>query len=163
MKCTMNYIQYIKNILLNGEKMFWKKIKDVVKDVKALDYYISNYGEYDDCDIDVETAKSNYKAYQNDLKQRSKDLIKKWNKEIIESSSKGEKFFMTNQFVTDDDKDRIRFMISESNCCVDFPLDATLKHFQQYYESKGFKVVRIEYPTNNICGLKIIWVSSSDT
>lgn len=146
--------------------MFWKKIKeklqDTVKDVKALDYYISNYGEFDDYNIDVETAKSNYKSYQNDLRQRSKDLIKKWNKEIIESSSKGEKFFMTNQFVTDDDKDKILFMISESNCCVDFPLDATLKHFQQYYESKGFKVVKIEYSNNNICCLKIIWVSSSD-
>ena len=147
--------------------MFLRKIKDKIKDavkyVKAFDDCVSNYGKDDDYDVDVVVAKHNYEAYQNDLKQRSRDLIKKWNKKIIESSSKGEKFFMTNQFVTDDDKDKIQFMISESNCCVDFPLDATLTHFQQYYESKGFKVVRLEYPTNNICCLKIIWVSSSDT
>lgn len=147
--------------------MFWEKIKDKIKnavnEAKAFDDYVSNYGKDDDCDIDIAIAKHNYEVYQNDLKQRSGDLIKKWNKKIAESSSKGEKFFMTNQFVTDDDKDKIKFMISDSNCCVDFPLDATLKHFQQYYESKGFKVVRIEYPNNNICCLKIIWVSSNNT
>ena len=156
-----------KNRVLKGKNMFWKKIKDKIKnainEAKAFDNYVSNYGKDDDCDVDIAMAKHNYETYQNDLKQRSGDLIKKWNKKIIESSSRGEKFFMTNQFVTDDDKDKIKFMISESNCCVDFPLDATLKHFQQYYESKGFKVVRIEYPTNNICCLKIIWVSSSNT
>ena len=145
--------------------MFWKKIKekieDVIRDVETFDDYVSNYGKDDNYDIDVATAKHNYEVYQNDLKQRSRDLIKKWNKKIIESSNKGEKFFMTNQFVIDE-KDKIRFMISESNCCVDFPLDVTLKHFQQYYESKGFKVVRIEYPTNNICCLKIIWISSDN-
>lgn len=115
-----------------------------------------------DYDVDASMAKRNYERYQNDLQQRSKDLIKQWNKKIIESSSNGEKFFMTNQFITDDDKDKIRFMLSESNCCVDFPLNATLKHFIQYYESKGFKVVKIEYPINNVCCLKIIWVSSNE-
>ena len=145
--------------------MFWKRIKaklqSLVKDAVDVDNYISNYGK-DDYDIDVTMAKHNYEVYQNDLKQRSKDLIKKWNKKIIESSNEGKKFFMTNQFVTDEDKDRIRYILSESNCCVDFPLDVTLTHFQHYYESKGFKVVRIEYPTNNICCLKIIWVSSDN-
>lgn len=115
-----------------------------------------------DYDVDASMAKRNYERYQNDLQQRSKDLIKQWNKKIIESSSNGEKFFMTNQFITDDDKDKIRFMLSESNCCIDFPLNATLKHFIQYYESKGFKVVKIEYPINNVCCLKIIWVSSNE-
>ena len=123
-----------------------------------IDNLISNYGN-DNYDINVEIAKRNYEEYQNDLKQRSKDIIKKWNKKIMEASSKGEKSLMTNQFVTDDDKDKIRYMLSEFNSCVDFPLGATLTHFCQYYESKGFKVVRIEYPTNNICCLKIIWVS----
>ena len=147
--------------------MFWEKIKckikDAVNEAKSFDDYVSNYGKDDDYDVDVVVAKHNYETYQNDLKQRSKDLIKRWNKKIIEASNKGEKFFMSNQFVTDDDKDTIRFVISESDCCVNFPSNATLKYFQQYYESKGFKVVRIEYPTNNICCLKIIWVSSSDT
>lgn len=27
-------------------------------------------------------------------------------------------------------------------------------------KNRGFKVVRIEYPNNNICCLKIIWISS---
>lgn len=146
--------------------MFWKKIKGKIQnafeDAVAIDNLISNYGN-DNYDINVEIAKRNYEDYQNDLKQRSKDLLKKWNEKIMEASSKGEKFFMTNQFVTDEDKDKIIYMLSESNCCVDFPLGTTLKDFQQYYESKGFKVVRIEYPTNNICCLKIIWISSSDT
>ena len=146
--------------------MFWKKtkkkIQNAIKYVADIDEIISNYGN-DNCDINAEIAKHNYEEYQNDLKQRSKDLIKKWNKKIMEASSKGEKFFMTNQFITDDDKDKILHMLSESNCCVDFPLDATLKHFQQYYENKGFKVVRIEYPNNNICCLKIIWIPAKDT
>lgn len=143
--------------------MFWKKIKEAIEKAKDFENLTSNYGEDNDYDMDVTIARRNYETYQNDLKQRSGDLIKKWNEEIIESSRKGEKFFMTNQFVTDDDKDKIKFMISESNCCVDFPLDATLKYFQQYYESKGFKVVRIEYPTNNICCLKIIWIWKDNT
>ena len=49
-----------------------------------------------DYDVDASMAKRNYERYQNDLQQRSKDLIKQWNKKIIESSSNGEKFFMTN-------------------------------------------------------------------
>ena len=115
-----------------------------------------------DYDVDASMAKRHYERCQNDLQQRSKDLIKQWNKKIIEPSSNGEKFFMTSQFITDDDKDKIRFMLSESNCGVDFPLNATLKHFIQYYESKGFKVVKMEYPINNVCCLKIIWVSSNE-
>lgn len=145
--------------------MFWKKIKkkiqNAVEDAVVIDNLISNYGN-DNYDINVEIAKRNYEEYQNDLRQRSKDIIKKWNKKIMEASNKGEKFLMTNQFITDDDKDKIRYMLSESNCCVDFPLGATLTHFQQYYESKGFEVIRMEYPTNNICCLKIIWVSSEN-
>lgn len=147
--------------------MLWEKIKNKIKDAvneaKSFDDYVSNYGKYDDCDVDVAKAKHNYEVYQNDLKQRSKDLIKKWNKKIIEASNEGKKFFMSNQFVTDDDKDKIKFLISESNCCVDFPHESTLTSFQKYYEEKGFKVVRIEYPANNICCLKIIWITSNDT
>lgn len=108
--------------------------------------------------IDAEIARRNYESYQNDLKKRQHDLIKKWDIEIIEASCRGERFFMTNMFITDDDKNKILFMIDKSDCCVDFAQDATMQDFRQYYEDKGFKVVKIEYPTNNVCCLKIIWI-----
>lgn len=112
-----------------------------------------------DYDIDASTARHNYETYQNDLKQRSQDLIKKWNKKILEASSRGEKFFMTNQLITDDDKDKILWVFNDANCVCDFPVNATLQYFQQYYENKGFKVIKIQYQ-NNICCLKIIWIPS---
>lgn len=143
--------------------MFWKKIKDKIKNainvVKAFDDCVFNYGKNDDCDVDIAMARHNYEAYQNDLKQRSQDLIKKWNKKIIEASSRGEKFFMTKQFITDDGKDKILRVFNEANRACDFPADATLQYFQQYYENKGFKVIKIQYQ-NNICCLKIIWIPS---
>ena len=142
--------------------MFWKKIKEniqiAVKDAAEIDNFLSNYGSYIDCDIDVETAKRNYKAYQNDLIQRQADLIKKWCKEISEASSKGEKFIFTDKFITDDGKNKILNLINGSGCCCDFPPDATLQYFQRYFEDRGFKVIKIEYPTNNICCLKIFWI-----
>lgn len=145
--------------------MFWRKIKEkiqgAVKDAVALDDYISNYGKDDDCDIDVKVARANYEAYQNDLRQRQKNLIKKWCEEIKEASSKGEKFIFTDQFVTDDDKDKILWLVNGGMAC-DFPPNASLQYFQQHFEERGFKVVRIKYPTNNICCLKIIWISSDN-
>ena len=146
--------------------MFWMKIKEkvqgAVKYAKDIDDCISNYGSYIDCDIDAETAKRNYKTYQNDLIQRQADLIKKWCREINEASCKGEKFIFTDKFITDDGKNKILHLINSANCCCDFPSDATLQYFQRFFEDRGFKVVKIEYPTNNICCLKIIWISSSN-
>lgn len=144
--------------------MFWKKIKEKIKgaieDAVALDNYITNYDSYNVCDIDVKAARHNYKMYQNDLKQRQQNLIEKWCKEINEASSKGEKFIMTDQFVTDDNKNKILWLL-RGGCTCEFPSDATLQYFQQHFEERGFKVVRIEYPNNNICCLKIIWISSN--
>lgn len=145
--------------------MFWKKIKakfqGLVKDAVDIDNYISNYGKNDDCDIDVETARHNYEVYQNNLRQRQQYLIKKWCKEIKEASSKGEKFIFADQFVTDDDKNKILYLVS-GGCACDFPPDSTIQYFYEYFTEKGFKVVKIEYPTNNICCLKIIWISSDN-
>lgn len=134
--------------------MFWKKKASIGnRRVVAIDDYTFDY------DIDASTARYNYETYQNDLKQRSQDLIKKWNKKIIEASSRGKKFFMTNQFITDDGKDQILWALDGANRVCDFPADATLQYFQQYYENKGFKVIKIQYQ-NNICCLKIIWIPS---
>jgi len=125
--------------------MFWKKIKSE-----------------NDYDIDVKTARHNYEAYQNDLNERCRDLIKKWCNQITLASMRGEKFIFTNKFITDDDKNKVLHVINDADCVCDFFLDTTLQYFQQYFEGRGFKVVRIEYPTNNICCLKIIWVSSDN-
>lgn len=145
--------------------MFLKKIKawfqNLMKDAVGIDNIISNYGK-EDYDVDVETARHNYEAYQNDLNKRCQNLIKKWCKEIKEASSKGEKFIFTNQFITDDDKNKILHLLNDAGCVCDFPPDATLQNFQQHFEDRGFKVVRIEYPNNNICCLKIIWISSDN-
>jgi hypothetical protein len=141
--------------------MFWKKNKSVGnRRCVAID---DNTHDYDYFDIDVKTAICNYEIYQNDLKQRSQDLIKKWCKEIKEASSRGEKFIFTNQFVTDDDKNKILWLINDAGCACNFPPDSSLQYFYKYFEERGFKVVRIECPNNNICCLKIIWISSSDT
>lgn len=136
-----------------------EKAKEAVKDAAAIDECISNYGIYDDCDIDANTARANYEAYQNDLRQRQQNLIKKWCEEIKEASSRGEKFIFTDQFVTDDDKNKILWLVNGGQA-RDFPPNASLQYFQRHFEERGFKVVRIEYPTNNICCLKIIWISS---
>lgn len=145
--------------------MFWEKIKakfqSLVKDAEDIDNCISNYGK-EDYDVDAKTAMHNYEAYQNNLNERCRDLIKKWCKEIKWASIRGEKFIFTNKFITDDDKNKIFHVLNDADCAYDFPLDTTLQYFQQYFEDRGFKVVRIEYPTNNICCLKIIWVSSDN-
>lgn len=143
--------------------MFWKKIKekieDTIRDAEAFDDYVSNYGKDDNYDIDVITARCNYEAYQNDLKQRQQNLIKKWCEEIREASSEGKKFILTDQFVTDNnDKNKILYLVGGGEA-RDFPPDASLQYFQQHFEERGFKVVRMEYP-NNTCCLKIIWISS---
>lgn len=133
-----------------------KKIQDAIKDALAFD----NYGKDDDCDINVSEAINNYKIYQNDLKQQQQNLIKKWCKEIKEASSRGKKFILTDQFVTDDDKDKILWWVNYG-MTYDFPSNASLLYFQQHFEKRGFKVIRIKYP-NNICCLKIIWISSDN-
>ena len=140
-----------------------EKLKDVIKDAKAFDDCVSNYGKDDDYDVDVKTARYNYEMYQNDLNQRSQDLIKQWCKEIKEASSRGEKFIFTNKFITDDDKNKILHLLNRADCVCDFPQDSYLEYFQRYFEERGFKVVRIEYQNNNICCLKIIWIPSNDT
>jgi hypothetical protein len=142
--------------------MFWKKITEkfqsLVKDAVNLDNYISNYCN-EDYDVDAKTAIHNYEVYQNNLNERCKDLINKWCKEIKLSSIRGEKFILTNKFITDDDKNRIFHVLNDADCVCDFSLDTTLQYFHQYFEDRGFKVVRIEYPNSNICCLKIIWIS----
>ena len=139
--------------------MFWKKTNGIGnRRFVALDDHAFNY---DDHDIDAKTARRNYDIYQNNLKLRQQDLIKKWCKEIKEASSRGEKFIFTNQFITDDDKNKILWLINGAGCTCDFPPDASLQYFQQYFEDRGFKVVRIEYQ-NNMCCLKIIWISSDN-
>lgn len=140
-------------------KMIKKRVQRAVESAATLDECISNYCDYVDCNIDVETARRNYEAYQNDLKQRQQNLIKKWCEEIKEASSKGKKFILTDQFVTDDDKNKILWLVNGGEV-RDFPPNASLQYFQQHFEERGFKVVRIEYPTNNICCLKIIWIPS---
>lgn len=143
--------------------MFWKKIKKriqgVVESAAAIDECISNYGSCSDFDIDAKTARDNYEWYQNDLRQRQQNLIKKWCKEIEEASRKGKRFILTDQFVTDDDKNKILWLVNGGEA-HDFPPNASLQYFQRHFEERGFKVVRIEYPTNNICCLKIIWIPS---
>lgn len=145
--------------------MFLKKIKakfqDLVKDVVYWDNYISNYGK-GDYDVDAETARHNYEVYQNNLNKRCRNLIKKWCNQIKLSSIKGEKFILTNKFIVDDDKNTILHVLNDADCVCDFTLDTTLQYCQQYFEDRGFKVVRIEYPNNNICCLKIIWISSDN-
>lgn len=108
--------------------------------------------------IDAAIARRNYEEYQNNLKKHQQDLIKKWDRKIIEASSMGKKLFMTNCFVTDDDKNKILFLLDDANCCIDFPSDATLQYFQQYYEDKGFEVIKIEYAMDNVCCLQISWI-----
>lgn len=90
--------------------------------------------------------------------QRQADIIKKWCREIDEASKKGEKFISTDKFITDDNKNKILHLINGANCCCDFPPDATLQYFQRFFEDRGFKVIKIEYPANNICCLKIFWI-----
>lgn len=138
-------------------KKLKKKIRGMAQEAVAIDDYISNYGKTT-WDIDAETARLNYETYQNHLRKRQQNLIKKWNVQIIEASSTGKRFIMTNQFVTDNDKNKILFMLDDANCCVELPADATLQYFQEHYESKGFEVVKIEYQTNGLCCLKIIWI-----
>ena len=140
--------------------MFWKKNKGVGnRRYVAID---NDVCDYDGFDIDVKMAIHNYETYQNNLNERCQNLIEKWCKEIRESSNKGGKYLITNQFVTGDDKNKILRVINDAGCVYDFPPNATLQYFQQYFEDRGFKVVRIDYPTNNICCLKIIWVSSDN-
>lgn len=144
--------------------MFWekvkKKIEDAIRGAKAFDDCVSNYGKDDDYDIDVKIARHNYETYQNDLKQRQQNLIKKWCEEIREASSEGKKFILTDQFMMGDDKNKILWLIN-GGCAREFPSDASLQYFQQYFEERGFKVIRIEYQ-KNICCLKIIWISSDN-
>ena len=142
-------------------KKIKNKIQDTVKDAMAFDDYVFNYRKDDDCDINVSEAINNYKMYQNDLKQRQQNLIKKWYEEIKEASSIGKKFILTDQFVTDNnDKNKILYLVG-GGTSYDFPSDASLLYFQQHFEKRGFKVIRIEYP-NNTCCLKIIWISSEN-
>lgn len=126
-------------VIIMFKKMIKKKVQRAVESAAALDKCVSKYCDYVDCNIDVETARRNYEAYQNDLKQRQQNLIKKWCEEIKEASSKGEKFIFTDQFVTDDDKDKILWLVN-GGCVCDFPPDASLQYFQQYFEERGFKV-----------------------
>ena len=141
--------------------MFWKKNKGIGnRRCVALN---DNICDCDNFDIDVKTAIHNYEAYQNDLNKRCQNLIKKWCKEIKEASRKGEKFIFTNQFITDNDKNKILHLLNDAGYVCDFSPDATLQNFQQYFEDRGFKVVRIEYPNSNIYCLKIIWISSDNT
>lgn len=146
--------------------MFWKKIKekflDMMQDAADIDNYISNYGNDNDYDINVKVARDNYEAHQNSLKQRQQDIIKKWCKEIKEASSRGEKLIFTDRFITDDDKNKILYLINGAGCACDFPPDSTLEYFQHYFEERGFKVVKIIYSVENVCCLKIIWISSDD-
>lgn len=121
-----------------------------------------NTCDYNDYDINVKVARDNYEAYQNSLKQRQQDIIKKWCKEIREASSRGEKLIFTDRFITDDDKNKILYLINGAGCACDFPPDATLEYFQHYFEERGFKVVKIIYSMENVCCLKIIWISSDD-
>lgn len=141
-------------------RMLWKTKKGIgSRRYVAID---DNTYSYEDFDIDVKTAIHNYEEYQNDLNKRCQDLIKKWCREIREASSRGEKFIVTNQFVTDDDKNKILFLLNGAGCACDFPPDSSIQYFYEYFEARGFKVVKIEYPHNNICCLKIIWISSDN-
>lgn len=133
----------------------FQKYKQCWEDIK------NGKPEKEDYEIDVETAKHNYESYQNDLRQRQKNLIKKWCEEIEDASSRGKKYILTDQFVTDDDKNKILWLVGGGEA-RDFPPNASLHFFQHYFEDRGFKVVRIEYPNNNICCLKIIWISSDN-
>lgn len=140
--------------------MFWKKTNGIGnRRFVALDDCTSTYNDFD---IDIKTAIDNYEKYQNDLKLKQQDLIKKWCKEIREASSRGKKFILTNRFITDGDKDKILFLVDDAGCTCECPSGSTLEYFRQYFEDRGFKVVRIEFPMNNMCYLKIIWISSDN-
>ena len=133
--------------------MFWENAKKESQDKNI---------ESNDYDINVEVARHNYEAYQNDLRQRQQNLIKKWCEEIRKASSKGKKYILTDNFVVDgNDKDKILYLIS-GDVAYDFPSDASVQYFYQYFDERGFKVVLIKYPNNNICCLKIIWVPSNE-
>ena len=147
-------------VVSNMLKKIKAKFQNLVKDAVDASNYTSNcYKE--DYDVDVETARHNYKAYQNNLNERCRDLINKWCREIKLASIRGEKFILTNKFITDvDDKNRIFHVLDDADCVCEFSLDTTLQYFQKYFEDRGFKVVRIDYQYSNICYLKIIWISS---
>ena len=134
-----------------------KKLSETMKDISDLDKSMSNYGKDDDYSIDAETARRNYEAYQNDLNERCRDFIKKWNKEIRLASTQGKKDILTNKFITDDDRNTIRLVLNDAECVCDFTINTTLQYFQQYFEDRGFKVVRIDYTHDNISWLKISW------
>lgn len=135
-----------------------EKIRRIVKDAMIADEFISNYSNY--CDIDAEGAKANYKKYHNDLKYVPQELIEKWCKEIHKASNQGKGFIFTDSFLTVD-KNKISCFIGNDGCGHEFPSDYTLQNFCQYFENRGFKVIRIDYPHNTSC-LKIIWASSED-
>lgn len=67
------------------------KLSETMKDISDLDKSMSSYSKDDDYSIDAETARRNYEAYQNDLNERCRDFIKKWNKEIRLASTQGKK------------------------------------------------------------------------
>jgi uncharacterized Zn finger protein len=140
--------------------MFWKKIKarfqGLVKDAIDTDNYISNYDK-EDYNVDVKIARHNYKMYQEDLKRRQQNLVEKWCKKIREASRNGSKHIETNNFMVDDDKNKILFLIDDVGRVCDFPVDSSMQYFQQYFEEKGFNVTKIEYP-HNFCSLRISWL-----
>lgn len=150
--------------------MIWKRIKekfsDAVKDAVALNDYISNYASCDNCDVDVNIARHNYKMYQEDLNQRRQklieELIEKWCKKIREASRNGEKYIDTNQFVVSGDGDRILYLVDDDGWACDFPpnssIHSSIQYFQEYFEKRGFNVIKQEYNPHGLCGLRISWL-----
>lgn len=135
-----------------------EKMKETIENIAATDEYISNYGSYDDCDVNVKIARHNYKMYQDDLKRLQRSLIEKWCKKIREVSRSGGKYIDTNNFVVDDDWNRILYLVDDAGQICDFPPNSSIQYFQDYFEEKGFNVMRLEYHPHGFCGLRIRWL-----
>ena len=133
-------------------------MKKALEDVVAIDERISNYGSYDDCDIDAKTARQNYKMYQDNLKLQQQKLVEKWCKQIIKVSGSGGKYIDTNNFVVDGDYNKILYLVDDVGQVCDFAPNSSIQYFQEYFEERGFNVTRLEHHPNGLCGLRISWL-----
>lgn len=101
----------------------------------------NNYINHDIKDIDAKTAKDNYYAYQDSLRQLQQVWFEKWCDKINKASLKGAKYFDLNQFFVGDDGDKILFIIDDDGCiqdCAD--IFFSLKSIKEYFEKRGFNV-----------------------
>ena len=118
----------------------------------------NNYIKHDLKDIDAKTAKANYYAYQDSLRQLQQVWFEKWCDKINKASLKGAKYFDLNQFFVGNDGDKILFIIDDGGCIQDCADNFSLQAVKECFEKRGFNV-----KTRNICLepwyiLRITWM-----